>query len=68
MRELRVQIGEVLGEFEQVVGKRHALYRGRLIELSLLGLGAEVEVGKHAPLFEGLNLLNDGLFDLVGDV
>jgi len=68
MRALRVQICKVLGEFEQLVGKRHASCQGGLIEFGLLGLAAEVEVGKHAPLFQGLNLLDDGLFDLVADV
>ena len=68
MRTFRVQIGKVLGEFEQIVGKRRASCRGRLIELGLLGLATEVEVGKHAPLFQGLNLLDYGLFDLVADV
>ena len=29
---------------------------------------AKIEVGKNAPLFQGLNLLDDGLFDLVADV
>ena len=68
MRALRVQICKVLGEFEQIVGKRHASCQGWLIELGLLGLAAEVEVGKHAPLFQRLNLLDNGLFDLVADV
>jgi len=39
-----------------------------LIEFGLLGLAPEIEVGKHSPLFEGLNLFDDGLFDLVADV
>jgi hypothetical protein len=68
MRALRVQIRKVLGKFEQIVGKRHASCQGRLIEFGLLGLAAEVEVRKHAPLFQGLNFLDDGLFDLVADV
>lgn len=68
MRALRVQICKVLGEFEQVIGKPHASYQGRLIEFGLLGLAAKVEVRKHAPLFQGLNFLDDGLFDLVADV
>lgn len=61
MRDLSVQICKVLGEFEQVVGKRHASRHGPLIEFGLLGLAAEVEVGKHTPLFQGLNFLVDGL-------
>ena len=45
MRSLPAQICEVLGEFEQVIGKRHASYQSRLIEFGLFGLAAEVEIG-----------------------
>jgi len=51
MWALRVQICKLLSELEQVVGKRHGSCQGGLIELGLLGLAAEIEVGKHAPLF-----------------
>jgi hypothetical protein len=39
-----------------------------LIELGLLGLATEVEVGKHAPFLQGLNLFDNDLFELVADV
>ena len=68
MGTLKVQICKVSGEFEQIVGKRHGSRQGRLTELGLLGLATEVEIGEHAPLFQGLNLLNDGLFNSVADV
>ncbi len=58
MRALRMQTPKVLGEFQQVVGKRHGSLQGRLIEVGLLGLAAEVEIGKHAPFFQGLDLLD----------
>jgi hypothetical protein len=65
MRVLRVQIGKVLGKFEQVVVKRHASCQSRLIEFGLLGLAPEIEVGKNAPLFQGLHVANDGFGYLV---
>ena len=36
MRGVRVQIGKMLGQFEQIVGKRHPLSQGRLVEFGLL--------------------------------
>src|SRR5438093_7821274 len=68
MRALRVQICKGLCDFEQVVGKRHASCQCWLIELGLLGLAAEVEIGEHAPLLQGLNLFDYGLRDFVADV
>src|SRR6266513_2557709 len=38
-----------------------------LIELCLLRCAAKVEVWKHAPLFKGLDHLNEGLGDLAGN-
>lgn len=67
MRVLGVQIGKMLGQFEQIVGKRHPLCQGRLTELGLLRLAAEVEVGENSPLFQWLNLLVHGLFDAIAD-
>jgi len=67
MRVLWVQIGKMLGQFEQIVGKRHPLCQGRLVELGLLRLAAKVEIGEDAPLFQWLNLLDDSLFDAVAD-
>src|ERR1022692_1299570 len=63
-----LQICEVMGEFEQIAGKRHASRQRRWIQFGVLGLAAEVEVGKHAPSFQGLNLLFDCVFDLVADL
>ena len=40
----------------------------RLVELLLLGLAAEVEVGKDAPFVQWLNLLLDGKRRLFADV
>jgi hypothetical protein len=68
MWTLSVQICEVMGEFEQIAGKRHASRQRRWIQFGVLGLAAEVEVGKHAPSFQGLNLLFDCVFDLVADL
>src|ERR1039457_5305077 len=58
LRALRMQTLKDLGEYEQVVGKRHGSSQSRLFEVGLLGLAAEVEVGKNAPFFQGLNLLD----------
>jgi hypothetical protein len=68
MWALSVQVCEVLGEFEQIVGKRHASGQNRLIEFGLFGLAPEIEVGKHAPLFQRLNLFDDGLRGTVAHV
>ena len=67
MRVLRVQVGKMPGQLEQIDGKRHPLCQGRLVEFGLLRLAAKVEIGEHAPLFQWLNLLDDGLFDAVAD-
>jgi hypothetical protein len=37
-----------------------------LIDSGLLGLAAEIEVGQNPPLFQWLNLLTDGLRNLIG--
>ena len=67
MRAFRVQIAKMLGQFEQIIGKRHPLCQGRLVEPGLLRLAAEIEIGEDAPLFQWLNLLDNSLFDAVAD-
>lgn len=60
MRARRVQICNIPGEFEQVVGEPHLLCNGPLIEFGLFGLAAEVEIRKDLPSFQRVNLFGDG--------
>ncbi len=55
-----VQSGHALGQFQQLSGKLHRLYQSRLFHLGVLGLAAEIEVGKYAKPLQRLDLLNDG--------
>ena len=56
-----MEIGDILSELKQFVCVGHESCQRGLFDPRLLRLRAEVEIGKNAPLFERLNLSNDGL-------